>query len=142
MDVLDALPLHQQSLHILFGLLQLPLQLTVLLLNVFVVLVQLLVLVPQHQQLLLLVLNVAHQVAVGLVGLFQQRPCDLQLVVGLFEFLLSPPQQFLGLLVLSLFGLQSLGQSQRLLYPPFVGSGDGVERMRVNRVVIGVDLGQ
>lgn len=44
--------------------------------------------------------------------------------------------------MLSLFGLQSLGQSQRLLYPSLVGSGDGVERMRVNRVVIGVDLGQ
>lgn len=71
MDVLDALALHQQSLHVFFGLLQLPLQLAVLLLNVLVVLVQLLVLVPQHQQLLFLVLNVAHQITVGLIGLFE-----------------------------------------------------------------------
>lgn len=84
LDVLDALALHQQSLHVFFGLLQLPLQLAVLLLNVLVVLVQLLVLVPQHQQLLLLVLNVAHQVTVRLIGLFEQRPCDFELIVGLF----------------------------------------------------------
>lgn len=84
LDVLDALSLHQQPLHVLFGLLQLSLQLAVLLLNVLVVLVQLLVLVPQHQQLLFLVLNVAHQVTVGLVGLFEQRPCDFELIVGLF----------------------------------------------------------
>lgn len=44
--------------------------------------------------------------------------------------------------MLPLFGLQSLRQPQRLLYPPFVGGGYGVEGMRVDRVVIGVDLGQ
>ena len=71
--MLDAFSLDQQPLHIFFRLLQLSPELPVLLLNVLVRLVQFFVLGSQHQNLLLLLLDVSHEVAIRLVGLVEQR---------------------------------------------------------------------
>lgn len=109
LDVLDALPLEQQPLHILLGLLQLPGQSAVLLPHVVVVLLHLAVLLPQHQDLLLPLLDVIDQVRIGLVGLVQQRPGNLQFVLDLLQLHLLFPQGLQGFLMVPLLGLQPLG---------------------------------
>ena len=80
LDMLDAFSLDQQSLHVFLCLFELALELPVLLLYVLVGLVYFFVLGSQHQDLFFLLFDVAHQVAVRLVGLVEQGSCHFEFI--------------------------------------------------------------
>lgn len=71
LNVLNAFSLDQESLNILFGFLQLSLEFSVLLFDVFIVLIEFFIFVSEQKNLLLLFFNVTDQVRVRLVGLVQ-----------------------------------------------------------------------
>lgn len=92
LDVLNTFPFNKKPLNVFLSLLQLSLEFSVFLFDIFVVLVKFFILVSQQKQLLLFFLDVADQIGIRLVGLVKQRTGDFQLILRTLKFLLRPPQ--------------------------------------------------